>query len=62
VVDHSLRTATIIAESEVICDVLSLEDFERLGTTHPEIKIKLLHNLSLCLCRRLRERKLSVLD
>ena len=54
VIDHSLRTATIIADSEVTCDVLSLEDFERFGATHPEIKIKLLNNLSLCLCRRLR--------
>jgi glutaminase len=59
VIDRSSRTATIIADSEVVCDVLRLEDFEGLGTTHPEIKIKLLKNLVLCLCRRMRERKLD---
>ena len=62
VIDRSSRTATIIADSEVICDVLSLEDFERLGSTQPGIRIKLLENLSLCLCRRMRERKLGVFD
>jgi glutaminase len=62
VIDRSSRTATIIADSEVICDMLSLEDFERLGSTQPGIKIKLLENLSPCLCRRMRERKLGVFD
>ena len=57
VIDRSSRTATIIADSEIICDVLSLEDFARLGSTQPGIKIKLLENLSLCLCCRMRERK-----
>ena len=62
VIDRLPRTATIIADSEAICDVLSLEDFERLGTTFPGIKIKFLENLSLCLCRRMRERKLGMFD
>ena len=54
----------IVADTDVQCDVLSLEDFERLGVTHPNAKIKLLENLSLCLCHRLRttNRKLSVYD
>jgi glutaminase len=62
VVDHAPRTATITADSDIECDMLNLENFEQLGKTNPGIKIKLLENLSLCLCRRLRERKLSVLD
>ena len=60
--DHAPRTATIIADSEITCDVLNRESFQQLGASHPGIKIKLLENLSLCLCRRLRERKLSVLE
>lgn len=63
-IDRAPRSAMIVADSEVQCDVLSLEAFERLGQTHPTIKIKLLENLSLCLCQRLRtaNRKLSVYD
>ena len=63
-IDRAPRSAMIVADSDVQCDVLSLEDFEELGTTHPKVKIKLLENLSLCLCRRLRtaNRKLSVYD
>jgi len=64
VIDRAPRSASIVADSEVICDVLGLEEIDKLGTTHPEIKIKLLEGLSLCLCRRLRvaNRKLSVFD
>lgn len=63
-IDRAPRSAMIVADSRVACDVLSLEDFEQLGTTHPGIKIRLLENLSLCVCRRLRtaNRKLSVYD
>jgi glutaminase len=64
VIDRAPRSARIVADSEVVCDVLGIEDFDRLGTTHPGIKIKLLENLCLCLCRRLRtvNRKLAVFD
>jgi len=64
VIDRAPRSAMIVADSEVVCDVMSLEDFEQLGTTHPGIKIKLLENLCLCLSRRLRtvNRKLAVFD
>jgi glutaminase len=64
VIDRAPRSAMIVADSQIECDELNVEDFERLGTTHPQIKIKLLENLSLCLCRRLRKanRKLSVFD
>jgi len=64
VIDRAPRSATIVADSEVECDALSLADIERLGASHPGIKIKLLESLSLCLCRRLRtaNRKLSLFD
>jgi glutaminase len=64
VIDRAPRSAQILADSEVMCDVMTIEDFDRLGTTHPEVKIKLLENLCLCLCRRLRtvNRKLAVFD
>ena len=63
-IDRAPRSAMIVADSDVVCDLLSLEDLDGLGTSHPGIKIKLLQNLALCLCRRLRtvNRKLSVFD
>jgi glutaminase len=64
IIDRSPRSAMIVADTEVECDVLSLEDFDRLDTTHPGIKIKLLENLSHGLSRRLRKanRELSLFD
>jgi glutaminase len=64
IIDRAPRSAMIVADSQVTCDALNVEDFDRLGETHPGIKIKLLEGLSLCLCRRLRtaNRKLSVFD
>jgi glutaminase len=64
VIDRAPRSAMIVADSQVTCDALSVKDFDRLGETHPAIKIKLLEGLSLCLCRRLRtaNRKLSVFN
>ena len=63
-IDHSPRSAIIVADTDVECDVLSLENFERLGVCHPSPKIKLLKNLTLSLCRRLRKanRELSLFD
>ncbi len=64
IIDRAPRSAMIVADSEVECHLLKLEDFERLGQTHPNIKIRLLENLSLGLCRKLRKanRELSVFD
>ena len=64
VIDRAPRSARIVADTEVECDVLSLDDFEKLSTSHPGVKIKLLENLCLCLSQRLRKanRKLSVFD
>lgn len=62
--DRAPRSAMIVADAEVVCDLLHLDDLDQLSVSHPGIKIKLLKNLALCLCRRLRtvNRKLSVFD
>ena len=46
------------------CDLLKLEDFDRLGESHPHIKIVLLRNLALGLSQKLRKanREISVFD
>lgn len=64
VLDGAPRSATIVADSEVECDLLTRVDFERLSDSYPAIRIKLLESLSLSLCRRLRKanRELSVFD
>jgi len=64
VLDHAPRSAMIVADTEVECDVLSLENFDMLGVRHPATKIKLLTNLTLGLCHRLRKanRELSLFD
>ena len=48
-------SATIIADSEVECRILSLEALDQLGSEHPRIKIKLLENLGRGLSRKLRK-------
>jgi glutaminase len=63
-IDGAPRSARIVADSEVKCDLLTSEDFEQLGSTHPGLKIKLLENLCLGFCRKLRKanRQMSVFD
>jgi glutaminase len=63
-IDGAPRSALIVADTDVVCDILTLENFDRLGVTHPVIKIKLLKNLNLSLCHRLRKanRELSLFD
>jgi glutaminase len=56
IIDRAPRSAMIVAESQVKCDLLSLAELESLGETSPQVKIKFLKNLNLCLCRRLRDR------
>ena len=58
------RSANIVADSEVECDSITLEDFQALGKTHPGIKIKMLEKLCLDLSGKLRKanRELSVFD
>jgi glutaminase len=64
VLDGAPRSARIVADTDVECDVLALEDFNGLGQTHPGIKIKLLENLCLGFCGKLRKanRQVSVLE
>jgi glutaminase len=62
--DRAPRSAVVVADSEVDCDLLSLDQFDRLDQTHPRIKIVLLRNLALSLSRRLRKanREIGVFD
>ncbi len=64
VLDRAPRSAMIQADTEVECDLLAIEDLTQLGETHPTIKIKLLQNISLGLCRKLRKanREISTLE
>lgn len=55
VIEGGPRSATVIADTEVECDLLSADDFEALSHSHPQIKIKLLESLSRTLSGRLRE-------
>ncbi len=62
--DCAKRSATVVAETEVACDLLKREDFDALGATHPRIKIVLLTNMALGLARLLRKatREFSIFD
>ena len=64
IIDRAPRSAVIQADSEIECDLLTLEDLAYLRKAHPGIKIQLLQNLSLGLCRKLRKanRELSILE
>ena len=64
IIDRAPRSANIVADTNVECDLLDVEDFDKLGVTNPAIKIKLLENMSLGLCRKLRKvnRDISVFD
>jgi glutaminase len=55
VIDRAPRSATVTADTPVACDLLSIARLTALGATHPKIKIRLLENLSLDLCRKLRK-------
>jgi len=63
-IDRAPRSAMIVADTDVECELLAFQDFDRLDQTHPGIKIKLLQNLCLDLCVKLRKanRELSVFD
>jgi glutaminase len=64
VIDGAPRSAEIVADTDLDCHVLSVAAFQRLGETHPQIKIALLKNMTLVLCRKLRKanRELGVRD
>ncbi|HTL71973.1 MAG TPA: glutaminase A [bacterium] len=58
------RSANIVADTDVECDLITLEDFQTLGKNHPAIKIKMLQMLCLDLTGKLRKanRELSVFE
>ena len=62
--DRAPRSAVVSADTDVECDLLKIEDFERLGKAHPRIEILLLRNLALGLSQKLRKanREISVFD
>jgi glutaminase len=63
-VDRAPRSATVIADTELVCDALDLQSFESVGLSEPGIKIKLLENLCLELSSKLRKtnRELSIFE
>jgi glutaminase len=63
VLDGARRSAVVIADTDGECDLLTVDDFQRLIDSHPRIKIAMLRNISLSLCRKLRKanRELSAL-
>ncbi len=54
VIDGAPRSATVVADTDVECDVITAQELELLGRRYPEIRIKLLKSLTLSLTRRLR--------
>ena len=53
--DRAPRSAVITADTDVECDLLKVEQFERLVQTHPRITIVLLTNMALGIADRLRK-------
>ena len=58
--DRQPRSATVMADEDVVCYVLSEEAFHGLGREHPAIAITLLTNLERELSRRIRRANLMV--
>ena len=54
ILDRSPRSASVVADTDLVCDVLAIEDFEGLDESHPRIKIVILKNLAEGLSRKLR--------
>ena len=63
-IDGAPRSANIVADTDVECDLLALKDFQSLDKTHPAVKIKMLEQLCLDLTGKLRKanRELKVLE
>jgi len=52
--DHQPRSATVTAENDVVCYVLSEDAFQALVAEHPVIAVRLLSNIARELSARLR--------
>lgn len=59
-IDRSPRSATIVADTAIRCQVLTRESYDLLGSEHPAIKIKLLENLGRGLSRKLRKANIEL--
>ncbi len=53
--DRSPRSTSVIADTDLVCDVLSVAEFDRLDEAAPHIKIVILRNLADGLSRKLRQ-------
>ncbi len=62
--DNAPRSAIVVADTEVECQLLTIEAFENLEKDHPRIKIVLLRNLAHSLSSKLRKanREVSIFD
>ena len=60
VLENAPRSAEVTADTEVECDLLKLEDFEKLGENHPQINRAIMRNLALLLSRNLRKRNQEI--
>jgi glutaminase len=62
--DESPRSATVTADTEVECDLLTIADFKRLGEKYPRIILVMMRNLAVGLSRNLKKRnqEFSVFD
>jgi len=58
--DPGPRSASVEADEELVCYVLSDVDFERLRQDHPAVAIRLVTNLGRELSRRLRQANLTI--
>lgn len=58
--DSSPRSADVIAHEAVTCRVMDRELFESLDATCPGLKIKILNEIALQLCSRLRQANLEI--
>lgn len=55
VVERTTRSATIVADTDVECDILGVEDLDDLAGSHPRIISKFMSNLCRELSRKLRK-------
>jgi glutaminase len=64
VMDRAPRSATVVADTDLVCDLIKVDAFERMTEEAPAIKIKLLENIGLSLCHKLRKtnRELSIFE
>jgi glutaminase len=58
--DASPRSADVVAVSDVECRVMDRRLFEEIGISHPSLKAKILNEIALLLCDRLRQANVEI--